>query len=66
MTDADAPRSGILAELHRIWVSATEDSISHDLERATALAEDAPEELRDEVARYIQALFRLERWLHDR
>ena len=53
-------------ELHRIWVSATADSISKDLDRATALAEAAPAEEREEAARYVAALWRLERWLHDR
>lgn len=66
VTDADAPTTGILAELHRIWVQATEDSITADLQRAAALAEDAPDDLKEEAARYLQALWRLERWLHDR
>jgi len=53
-------------ELHEIWVSATADSISRDLERAMALAESAPTEHREEASRYVAALARLERWLHDR
>lgn len=55
-----------IAELHRIWVSATADSISKDLDRATELAEAAPSDQREEAARYVAALWRLERWLHDR
>jgi len=58
--------SATLVELHKIWVSATADSISHDLDRATQLAEEAPANEREEAARYVAALWRLERWLHDR
>ena len=58
--------SQTLDELHEIWVSATADTISHDLDRATELAEKAPDSEREEAARYVAALWRLERWLHDR
>ena len=58
--------SPILVELHKIWLAATADSISHDLDRATELAEQAPGSEREEAARYVAALWRLERWLHDR
>ncbi len=58
--------SATLDELHKIWVSATADSISHDLDRATTLAEQARDNEREEAARYVAALWRLERWLHDR
>lgn len=58
--------SPLLDELHQIWESATADSISHDLDRATELAERASPEEREEAARYVAALWRLERWLHDR
>lgn len=66
MTARKRHASTTLDQLHEIWVSATEDSISEDLRRANALAEDAPPEIREEVAQYIKALWRLERWLHDR
>lgn len=64
-TDDFTP-SGALEELHSLWVNATEDTISSDLARATALAERMPPESKEEVDRYLQALWRLERWLHDR
>ena len=64
------PESGstddTLRELHRIWESATAESISGDLDRATELAESVPDPQREEASRYIAALWRLERWLHDR
>ncbi len=62
------PRSkgDLLGELHRIWESATADSISGDLDRATALAARVPPAHREEAARYLAALSRLEIWLHDR
>ena len=55
-----------LGELHRIWESATAESISGDLDRAAGLAESVPDMQREEAARYLAALWRLERWLHDR
>jgi len=58
--------SETIRELHKLWVSATADSISQDLEAATQLADSAPPEVRAEAARYVAALWRLERWLHDR
>ena len=64
--DDEISPSSALQELHSIWVNATEDSISSDLARATALAERMPPESKEEVDRYLQALWRLERWLHDR
>ncbi|MCA9738476.1 MAG: hypothetical protein R3E98_16545 [Gemmatimonadota bacterium] len=66
MTLNPSTSSETIRELHRLWVSATADSISRDLDRATALAEAAPAEDREEAARYVAALWRLERWLHDR
>ena len=60
------PDHDTLGELHRIWESATAESISGDLDRATELAESVPSQYREEAARYVAALWRLERWLHDR
>ena len=64
-SDPDHPLD-TLSELHRIWESATADSISRDLDRATALAERVPDPEREVAERYLAALWRLERWLHDR
>ncbi|MEZ4415545.1 MAG: hypothetical protein R3E10_07300 [Gemmatimonadota bacterium] len=66
MTSEPSISSDTIRELHRLWVSATADSISRDLDRATSLADAAPPEDREEAARYVAALWRLERWLHDR
>lgn len=60
------PGRDTLGELHRIWESATAESISGDLDRAADLAELVPDPHREEAARYMAALWRLERWLHDR
>ena len=60
------PGNDTLGELHRIWESATADTISGDLDRAADLAERVPDMQRAEAARYMAALWRLERWLHDR
>jgi len=68
MVQSQDPGSGndTLGELHRIWESATAESISGDLDRAAGLAENVPDLQREEAARYMAALWRLERWLHDR
>jgi len=60
------PGNDTLGELHRIWESATAESISGDLDRAAGLAENVSDLHREEAARYMAALWRLERWLHDR
>jgi hypothetical protein len=66
MTSRHIPPSPTLEELHHIWESATADSISGDIHRASVLADDALPEEREQAARYVAALWRLERWLHDR
>jgi hypothetical protein len=61
----DAPAGDVVARLREIWLEATPDSISGDLERAHALARSAPATDAERARRYLEAIRRLERWLHD-
>ena len=61
-----SPEGDVARELRLIWKEATADSISSDLRRAEELAASAPPEERQEVETYLQAIRRLEHWLHDR
>jgi hypothetical protein len=60
-TDADA----VITRLRDIWLEATPDSIRGDIERAKVLARAAPATERERAIRYLEAIRRLERWLHD-
>lgn len=60
-----SPEGDVARELRMIWKGATADSISGDLRRAEELAANAPPEERPQVEVYLQAIRRLEHWLHD-
>lgn len=65
-TDDDPrPPPRITDRLRRIWVGATAETINRDLEVARRLARQAGPDESAEVERYLRALERLERWLHD-
>jgi hypothetical protein len=51
--------------LRDIWLEATPDSITGDIERAHALVRAVPATDRERAIRYLEAIRRLERWLHD-
>lgn len=61
----DAPTSDVISRLREIWLEATPDSIGGDLERAHVLARLAGPTDRERAKRYLEAIQRLERWLHD-
>ena len=61
----DADVHDVIARLREIWLEATPDSISGDLERARTLARMAPPAEAAHARRYLEAIHRLERWLHD-
>jgi len=61
----DAEVDNVIARLRDIWLEATPDSITGDVERAHVLARAAPATDRERANRYLEAIRRLERWLHD-
>ncbi len=56
----------IVEELWRLWLHATPDTITRDLERAEDLATLAPASESEQVERYLSAMRRLSDWLQDR
>lgn len=63
--DGDPDASAVIARLREIWLEATPDTITGDLERARAIARTAPPTEAERARRYLEAIRRLERWLHD-
>lgn len=63
--DEDPEAHGVISRLREIWLEATPDTITGDLERARAIARSAPATEAERARRYLEALRRLERWLHD-
>lgn len=63
--DVDPEADAVIARLREIWLEATPDTISGDLERARAIARAAPSTEAKRARRYLEAIRRLERWLHD-
>ncbi|HSR40829.1 MAG TPA: hypothetical protein VLL48_01625 [Longimicrobiales bacterium] len=63
--NGDAEVHDVIRRLREIWLEATPDTISGDLERARALARSAPDTEAERARRYLEAIRRLERWLHD-
>jgi hypothetical protein len=61
----DTPINDVLARLREIWLEATPDSIGGDLERAHVLVRSAAPAERERAGRYLEAIQKLERWLHD-
>jgi hypothetical protein len=61
----DADAENVLTRLRDIWLEATPDSITGDIERAHALVRAVPATDRERAIRYLEAIRRLERWLHD-
>ena len=55
----------VISQLRDIWLEATPESISEDIERARVLAQEAPATDYERAIRYLEAIRRLERWLHD-
>jgi len=54
------------AELRRMWLEATPDSIGADVARVRALVDSTPPEEQEVVRFYLASLERLEHWLRDR
>ena len=61
----DAPITDVVSRLREIWLEATPDTIGRDLERAHVLARSAAPSDRERASRYLEAIQKLERWLHD-
>lgn len=60
-----APTDDVLTRLREIWLEATPDTIAGDLAQARALVGAASDAERETAGRYLDAIRRLERWLHD-
>lgn len=63
--DGEASGGAVVARLREIWLEGTPDTITGDIERAQALARTAPATEAERARRYLEAIQRLERWLHD-
>ena len=61
----EPPSEDVVLRLREIWLEATPDTIGADLRRAKEIAECAPPSEREKATRYLDAIRRLERWLHD-
>lgn len=65
--EEEAPiESEVTDLLRRIWTSATPDSIAADIRRAQQIASSAPPHEQEQAHAYLEAIRRLEVWLHDR
>lgn len=59
------PPRRVSDQLRRIWATTSAETITHDLEEARRLADQAGPDERRLASSYLRALERLERWLHD-
>ena len=62
----ERPTHHIVEALWKLWLHATPDTITGDLEKAEELAVLAPASESEQVQRYLSAMRRLSDWLHDR